>query len=83
MSSPRLLGIPVAGSTTSRTFSGGFLWRSRTSRATRASVRGGRFSEVPLLPLPAREYWRYDADVVVDRAAALGDRGVLDDDMVM
>ena len=43
-SSPRLAGNPVSSSMTSRTPSGGFLCKSRTSRAKRASVRGGKFS---------------------------------------
>jgi hypothetical protein len=62
MSSPKLFGMPVLASTTSRTPSGGFLCKSRTSRATRARVLGGKFSVLLLL---ARLYWRYDAVVVV------------------
>ena len=49
MISPRLPGIPVSPSSTSLTPSGGFLTRSRTSLNTRASVRGGRFSELPVV----------------------------------
>lgn len=44
MSSDRLDGKPESVSTTSRTPSGGFLCKSRTSRANRARVRGGKFS---------------------------------------
>ena len=49
----RLSGMPVSSSSTSRTPSGGLLTRSRTSRATLASVRGGRFSVVCCRHLPA------------------------------
>lgn len=53
MISPRLPGMPVSPSRTSLTPSGGFLTRSRTSLDTRASVRGGRFSELPVVEAPA------------------------------
>ena len=59
----KLLGIPVSPSSTNLTPSGGLLTTSRTSLATRANVRGGKFSELPLLP--------YDAD-----RAAVGIREV-------
>ena len=42
----KLFGIPVSSSNTKRTPSGGLLTKSLTSRATRASVLGGRFSEL-------------------------------------
>lgn len=50
----KLPGIPVSLSNTNRTPSGGLLTKSRTSRATRANVRGGKFSELllPLLEFP-------------------------------
>ena len=51
----KLLGMPVSPSSTNRTPSGGEFTKSRTSRATRANVRGGKFSdELPmkLLLLP-------------------------------
>jgi hypothetical protein len=56
ISSPRFAGKPESLSTTSFTLSGGFLCRSLTSRAKRASVRGGKFSE---FTLPAEVYCRY------------------------
>lgn len=43
--------MPVSSSSTSRTPSGGLFTRSRISLATRANVRGGKFS---LLELPAQ-----------------------------
>ena len=43
----KLPGMPVSSSNTSRTPSGGHLTRSLTSLATRASVLGGKFSELP------------------------------------
>jgi hypothetical protein len=49
----KLFGIPVSPSSTNLTPSGGLLTKSRTSLATRAKVRGGKFSELPLLPYAA------------------------------
>jgi hypothetical protein len=64
--SPKLAGVPVSKSTTSRMPSGGHLCRSRISRATRASVFGGRFSLKP--PLELLEYARYEPeDIAVQR----------------
>jgi hypothetical protein len=55
MSSPN--DPPESPSKVSLIPSGVFLWRSLTSLAIRASVRGGKFSlELPLEAL--REYWR-------------------------
>ena len=70
----KLPGIPVSASTTRRIPSrcGVLLNKSRTSRATRANVRGGRFSELPL-PIPpvivvaeADEEERSKSELVVD-----------------
>jgi hypothetical protein len=60
MISERFVGTPDSSSTTSRRPSGGFLCKSRTSRARRVSVRGGRFSELPFV-FELLLYCRYTA----------------------
>ena len=72
--SPKFDGTPVSLSTTSRTPSGGLLKRSRTSLATRARVRGGKFSTLILPLLDPRLYCRY-------RLARAGP--AVDDDMIL
>jgi hypothetical protein len=84
----KLPGIPVSASTTRRIPSrcGVLLNKSRTSRATRANVRGGRFSELPL-PIPpvvlvveeADDEERSRSELVVDD----GNEEVVADDIII
>mmetsp|Transcript_5790 Transcript_5790/g.10451 ORF Transcript_5790/g.10451 Transcript_5790/m.10451 type:complete len:125 (-) Transcript_5790:191-565(-) len=73
--------MPVSSSNTNRTPSGGLLTKSRTSRATRANVRGGKFSELPVLLLEAPVV-DPDADPERDRDDERSDEGFdsIDDD---
>lgn len=65
----KLLGTPVSESTTRRTPSGGPLCKSRISRPTRASVLGGRFSQVVVLLLML-ELREYDRDIICQSTVA-------------
>ena len=63
--------MPVSSSSTNRTPSGGPFTRSRTSRATLANVRGGKFSELPTPPAPPADPERDRAED--DRRDGLAD----------
>lgn len=82
MISLKLPGIPVSPSNTSRTPSGGPFTKSLTSRATLASVLGGKFSELPVDEEPATPTPDVDPerDRVDDNKEGFDDPDIRDED---